>query len=128
MGLDAGERDYRPDLGRHHPCRTAWHRSLGSRAAGRDQYAVRRLGADRDGAAWSRRRSAFGRHGPLSGPPWLAPNQERTDTLDEATMALAKRYEQGEAGEMMGWSSHGEVPPKRRRNCLCTTTALLAVC
>jgi hypothetical protein len=27
-------------------------------------------------------------------------------------MALAKRYEQGEAGEMMGWSSHGEVPPK----------------
>src|SRR5712671_5858954 len=54
MGLDAGERHHRPDLGRHHHRRVAWHCSLGSRAAGWNQYGVWRHGVDRDGAACPR--------------------------------------------------------------------------
>ena len=40
--------------------------ALGDRPAGRHQYGVRRLGADRDGAACPRYRSAFGCPGALS--------------------------------------------------------------
>jgi hypothetical protein len=54
------------DVGRYQSRRPAWHRSLGYRAAGRHQYGVRRLGADRDGAACPRDRSAFGCPGALS--------------------------------------------------------------
>jgi hypothetical protein len=39
--------------------------ALGDRAAGRHQYGVRRLGADRDGAVYPRDRSAFGCPGAL---------------------------------------------------------------
>src|SRR5258708_11850990 len=68
MGLDAGERHHRPDLGRHYHRRVAWHRSLGSRAAGRNQYGVWRHGVDRDGAACPRGCGL----GPLSGTPCLS--------------------------------------------------------
>jgi hypothetical protein len=67
MRLDAGERHHRPDLGRHYNRRVAWHRSLGSRAAGRNQYGVWRHGVDRDGAACPR-----GCRLPLSGTPCLS--------------------------------------------------------
>lgn len=59
MELDAGERHHRPDLGHYHFRRPARHRSLGYRAASWHQYGVRRLGADRDGTARPRDRSAL---------------------------------------------------------------------
>src|ERR1700732_3805756 len=62
MGLDAGERHHRPDLGHYHSTRPAGHRSLGYRAAGRHQHGVRRLGAE-----YSICRSAMGCTGPPCG-------------------------------------------------------------
>ena len=50
LGLDAGERHHRPHPRRHHLCRAAGNGGLGARPLGRHQYAVRRRGADRDGA------------------------------------------------------------------------------
>ena len=41
-------------LGRYHFCRPARHRGLGYRAGGRNQYGIRRPGADRDGTACPR--------------------------------------------------------------------------
>src|ERR1700716_2979498 len=77
MGLDAGERRHRPDLGHYHFRRPAWHRSLGAWAAGRHQYVVRRLGADRDGAVCPRDRSAFGCPGALSEAALIGKNLTR---------------------------------------------------
>jgi hypothetical protein len=56
-------------LGRYHFCRPARHRGLGYRAGGRNQYGIRRPGADRDGTACPRDRSAFDCLGALSGGP-----------------------------------------------------------
>jgi hypothetical protein len=85
MGLDAGERHRRPDLGRHHFRRPAWHRSLGYRAAGRHQYGVRRFGADRDGAACPRDRSAFGCPGALSETALIGNNLIRENVRGRAS-------------------------------------------
>ena len=60
-------------LGRYHFCRPARHRGLGYRAGGRNQYGIRRPGADRDGTACPRDRSAFDCLGALSGGARLAP-------------------------------------------------------
>ncbi len=54
-------------LGRYHFCRPARHRGLGYRAGGRNQYGIWRPGADRDGTACPRDRSAFDCLGALSG-------------------------------------------------------------
>jgi Short repeat of unknown function (DUF308) len=108
MGLDAGERHHRPDLGHFHSRRPAGHRRLGYRAAGRHQYGVRRLGADRDGAACPRNRSAFGCPGALSeaaligknliqetpcvGGASLSGRDARTIPTAEGPRRVSKRY------------------------------------
>ncbi len=66
-------------------------RSLGDRAAGRHQYGVRRLGADRDGAACPRDRSAFGCcSGALSGALPAVCGRRACPLLDKALSATGR--------------------------------------
>src|ERR1700730_15721624 len=133
MGLDAGERHHRPDLGHYHFRRPAWHRSLGDRAAGRHQYGVRRLGADRDGAACPRDRSAFGCPRALSEAALIGKNlnqqyqRRRTSRYKDFWLIVAFQGAKMSIRFGQGLSSDHVRPSRSRAFAITTSFLMIAV-